>query len=161
MIVPSASMPYAPPIQASACSNSSSTTLMIPKGCAQLAGMYHIYDPERFAHGHKHVLWRGMYGNDREAGLTEFVGRLPTLAPALADFVRLIRFHRAPLTCYTRLRRRIEAALAFHLYGQPNLVGPFQDAGIRYEPRRPGEEVTEVICGSSAVLLGLPVCLEA
>ncbi len=46
--------------------------------------MYPIYDPERCAVGHKHVLWQGMYGNDREAGLAAFVERLPTLAPALA-----------------------------------------------------------------------------
>jgi hypothetical protein len=65
--------------------------------CEQLAGMYHICGPERFAVGHKHVLWRGMYGNAREADLGAFVGRLPTLAPALADFVRLIRFHARPL----------------------------------------------------------------
>jgi hypothetical protein len=58
--------------------------------CEQLAEMYHIYDPERFVLGHKHVLWRAMYGNDREAGLAAFVERLPMLAPALADFVRLI-----------------------------------------------------------------------
>ena len=129
--------------------------------CQQLAGMYHIYDPELFAIGQKRALWRGMYGRDREAGLAAFAERLPTLAPALADFVRLMRFHLAPFTCHTRLRRRIEAARALHLYSQPGLVGPFQDAGIRYEPRRPDEEVTEVICGSSVVLLGLPARLQA
>jgi hypothetical protein len=93
--------------------------------------MYHIYDTERFAAGQKHVLWRGMYGSDREAGLAEFVERLPTLALALADFVRLIRFHLARLTYHTRLRRRIEAALALHLSRQPGIVPQCQDAGIR------------------------------
>jgi hypothetical protein len=127
----------------------------------QLAGMYHIYNPERFAFGHKHVLWRGLHGNDREPGLAAFVERLPTLAPALAGFVRLMRFHLAPLTCDTRLRRRIEAALALHVSSQPGLVGSFQDAGIRYLPRRAGEEPVEVLCMSSAVLLGLPARLEA
>ena len=83
--------------------------------CQQLAGMYHIYDPGLFAVGQKRALWRGLYGNDREPGLAAFVECLPSLAPALANFVRLIRFHLAPLTCHTRLRRRIEAALAMHL----------------------------------------------
>jgi hypothetical protein len=101
----------------------------------QLAGMYHIYEPGMFAVGQKHALWRGMYGRDRESSLAALVDRLPTLAPALADFVRLMRFHLAPLTCQTRLRRRIEAALARHLSRQPGLVGSFQDAGIRYAPR--------------------------
>jgi hypothetical protein len=123
--------------------------------------MYHIYDPERFALGQKHVLWLGLYGNDREPSLAAFVERLPTLAPALADFVRLIRFHLAPLTCDTRLRRRIEAALALHLYSQPGLVGQFQDAGIRYAPRRACEEPIDVRCQSSEVLLDLPARLEA
>jgi hypothetical protein len=56
--------------------------------CQQLAGMYHIYEPELFAVGQKRALWRGLYGNDREAGLAAFVECLPSLAPALANFVR-------------------------------------------------------------------------
>jgi hypothetical protein len=128
--------------------------------CQQLAGMYHMYDPERFAVGQTYALWRGMYGNDREAGLAAFVARLPMLAPALANLVRLTGFHLAPLICDTRLRRRIEAALAMHLHRQPGLVGPFQDVGIRYVPRRVGEEPIDVRCQSSAVLLGLPACLD-
>jgi hypothetical protein len=53
----------------------------------QMAEMYYIYDPKRFACGQERALWQGMYANDREAGLAAFVERLPTLAPALADFV--------------------------------------------------------------------------
>jgi hypothetical protein len=131
------------------------------QGCAQLAGMYYIDDLEPFAAGPKHVFWRGMYGRDRESGLAAFVERLPTLASALADFVRLMRFYLAPLTCHTRLRRRIEAALARHVSCQPSLVGSFQDTGIRYAPRHAGEEPVEVLCMSSAALLGLPARLVA
>jgi hypothetical protein len=120
-----------------------------------------IHDPKWFARRHKHVLWRGIYENNREAGLADFVERLPTLAPALADVVRLIRFHLAPLTCDTRLRRWIEAALALHVSRQPGLVGPFQDAGIRYVPQCVGEEPVDVLCRSSAVLRGLPARLVA
>jgi hypothetical protein len=67
--------------------------------CQQLAGMYHIYEPELFAVGQKRALWRGLYGREREAGLADFVERLPTLVSALANFVRRMRFHPAPLTC--------------------------------------------------------------
>jgi hypothetical protein len=102
-----------------------------------------------------------MYGNDREAGLAAFVERVPTLAPALADFVQLIRFHLAPLTCDTRLRKRSEAALALHLSRQPGLMGSFQDAGIRYVRRCADEEPIDVRCESPAVLLSLPIRLEA
>jgi hypothetical protein len=65
-----------------------------------------------------------MYGNSREASLDVFVERLPAFAPALADFVRLVRFHLAPLTCHTSLRRRIEAALALHYPANPDSGDP-------------------------------------
>jgi hypothetical protein len=100
-----------------------------------------------------------MHGNDRESGLAAFVERLPTLAPALADFVRLMQFYLPPLTCHTRLRRRIEAALALYLYRHQGIVGQFQDAGIRYEPRPAGEEPIDVRCQSSAVPPGRPASL--
>jgi hypothetical protein len=87
--------------------------------------------------------------------------RLPTLAPALADVVRLTRFHLAPLTCDTCLGRRIEAALAQHLPRQRGLVGSYQDAGIHYAPWRASEEPIDVRCQSSAVRLSLPTRLEA
>jgi hypothetical protein len=75
------------------------------------------------------------------------------LAPALADVVRLMRFHLAPLTFQTQLRKRIEATLAHHLYSQPGLVGSFQDAGIRDALRRVGEAPVDVLCRSSTILL--------
>jgi hypothetical protein len=129
--------------------------------CEQLAGLYHIYDPDLFALGQKRALWRGMYGTDREARLAAFAERLPTLAPTLTRFIGLIRFHLAPLTCEGRLRRRIEGALAEHLSRQPGLVGQFQDSEVHYAPRRAGEAPIEVHCRSMAVLLGLPAVLEA
>jgi hypothetical protein len=88
------------------------------------------------------------------------VEHLPTLVLALANFVRLIRFHLAPLTCHTRFRRQIEAALALYLHRQPGIVGTFQDVGIRSAPRRTGEKPIDVRCQSSALLLGLPARLE-
>jgi hypothetical protein len=105
--------------------------------------------------GQTRALWRGMYGRDRKSGLAIFVQRLRMLAPALSDFVLLMRFHLAPLTCHTRLRRRSEAALAHHLSCQPDLVGLFQDAGIRYVLRCGGEDPIDVLFQSSTVLLGL------
>jgi hypothetical protein len=102
-----------------------------------------------------------MYGNGCEADLDVFVERLPALAPALADFVRLVPFHLAPLACHTSLRRRIEAALALHLSRQSGLGGRFPDVDICHVSRCAGEEPIEVRCQSPAGLLGLPACLEA
>lgn len=78
-----------------------------------------------------------------------------------ADVVRLLRFYLAPLTCQTRLRRRIDAVLARHLSRQPGLVGAFQDSGVRYAPRHACDVPVDVRCQSSAVLLGLPARLHS
>ncbi len=128
----------------------------------QLSGMYHIYDPKALAHGDKRALWNGLYGDTRETeGLHGFVNRLPELSVPLAGFIKLMRFHVAELSQEKRLRERIEAAISRHLKNQPGIIGTFQDDGIRYRPRRTGEEPVIVKCRSAGRILGLPDRLEA
>jgi hypothetical protein len=83
--------------------------------CERVAGLYHICGPERFAVGHKHVVCRVLYRNDHELGLAAFMECLLILAPALADFVSLMRFRLTPLACRTRLRRGRNVALVLDL----------------------------------------------
>ncbi len=98
----------------------------------QLSGMYRLYDPERFVRDEKVLLWRGVYGPGSEPSLAGFVQQLPQLAPVLTEFVKLMRFHVAPLRSDARIRKRIEAALAHHLASQSPPVGSFQEEDIRY-----------------------------
>jgi hypothetical protein len=127
----------------------------------QLAGWYRLYDPTLMRAGTKRLLWRGMYGRDKEETPTPFIAQLPTLAPALQSYVRLIRFHLAPVEVEARLRKRIEAALAAHLRAQPGPAGTFQDTDIRYQPRRPNELPVHVVVRTSVALEGLPEALAA
>jgi hypothetical protein len=127
----------------------------------QLAGWYRLYDPTLMRAGKKRLLWRGMYGRDKEESPTLFVAQLPSLAPALQSYVRLIRFHLAPVDVEARLRKRIEAALAAHLRDQPGPVGSFQDIDIRYHPRRANELPVHVVVRTSVALEGLPEALAA
>lgn len=127
----------------------------------QLSGRYRLYEPKSFLRGERNLLWRGLYGSGAEPSLLGFVERLPTLAPPLAEFVRAMRFHVAPTTCGDRLRRRIEAAIALHLYGQANPIGELQDAGIHYAPRLPEEEAVVVHLEWAQRPLGVPDALEA
>jgi hypothetical protein len=50
----------------------------------------------------------------------------------------------------------VKATIVQHLSRQPGLVGSFQDAGIRYLPRRAEVEPIQVRCQSAVVLRGLP-----
>jgi len=55
-----------------------------------------------------------------------------------------------------RLRERIEAGLAYHLYQQEGIVGTFQDKGIRYRKRLSSEEPIQVFFEADVKLLGVP-----
>ncbi|MFZ2423432.1 MAG: GIY-YIG nuclease family protein [Anaerolineae bacterium] len=128
----------------------------------QLSGMYHIYEPESFRNGVKHALWRGAYGQEKEpSGVAGFLDLLPTIAPSLASFVRLMRFRLAPLDAERRLRERIEVAIALHLKDQPDPIGSFQEEGVRYRRRLPDEVLVTVTCRADGVIFGLPASLDA
>lgn len=126
----------------------------------QLSGRYRIYDPKAFAQGRKELLWRGVYGAGAERSVEGFVSQLPTIAPALVQFVRAIRFHVAPISTSDRLRQRIEASLADHLYRQEGAVGKFQDP-IHYSPRLENEDPVRVLLTWQARPLGVPDALVA
>ena len=124
----------------------------------QLGGRYRILDPVGFEKGRKSYLWHGGYGESKGNWPDRFLTELPTLAKPLAEFVRVMRFMIAPLDSDTRVRRRIEAALADYLYAQPDPVGSFQEE-IYYERTRPDEEPLQVTIASATPIRGLPATL--
>jgi hypothetical protein len=122
----------------------------------QMSGMYMVFDPETFARGEKDLAWGGMWRSGQELRIPAFLDMLPNLLPDLVGFIRQMRFFAAPLVCDTRLRNRIEGAIAAHLYAQPGKIGLFQDRGIRYSPRTPEEKPIEIAIHCERVLRGLP-----
>lgn len=127
----------------------------------QLSGCYRLNDPEAMRVGRREVLWLGLYGRSRETSLAGFVERLPVLAPALQTFVDLVRFHIAAFEGDTRLRKRIEAAIADHLYAQQGLAAEFQEQDIHYDRKLSEEPTVEVAVRSQVRLEGLPELVAA
>ena len=125
----------------------------------QLAGMYDIHDPSSLRRGATKVLWRGMYGGDREESLEEYVRRLPKLSPALACYIQMIRFYIAPLRAGRRLLERVEAAIVDHLRSRKRLYHEMFE-GVRYRARRRGERPLCLRCTWPRQLLGVPRRLE-
>jgi hypothetical protein len=126
----------------------------------QVSGYYRLYDPAAMLQGDKRLLWRGLYGRGAEPTLAPFIENLERLAPPLRTFIGFVRFYLGPLEVDSRLRRRIEAAIADHLYGQSGPAN-FQDAGIRYDRRHPDEAPTEVRLDGVSTLRGLPEVVAA
>jgi hypothetical protein len=119
-----------------------------------MSGGYHLYKPVEFACGIKVPLWPGRYDRDRKT-VAEFLQSYSVLHGPIEELVRLYRFFVAPLECEPRLRARIEAGLAIHLYGQEGVIGTFQDKGIRYRPRLNTEKPIQVFFEADVSLLGI------
>lgn len=121
-----------------------------------MSGGYHLYEPTEFAKGNKVLLWPGRYDPARRTTVGEFLQEFECLTASIRELARLYRFWLAPLECERRLRERVEAALAEHLYAQPGKIGGFQDRGIRYRGRKEGEDAVRVVLQAETTLLGLP-----
>lgn len=122
-----------------------------------LAGFYHLYDPEPFQRGTKRMVWEGHWDADRKRSVNEIAENYPHLCETIGKLAGLYRLFLASFDSEPRGRKRIEAAIAKHLYDQEGVVGGFQDKGIRYWPRTDAEEPVrvEIVCPQS--VLGMPI----
>lgn len=120
-----------------------------------LSGLYRLYDPPSFAKGTKVLLWEGMWKPGTRDRMGEFLNQFSKLAPVIHELLRLFRIFIAPLDAESRIRQRIEAAVAHRLYQSPGLIGEFQDQDIRYSPRRSDEKPISIKMSLSEPILGL------
>jgi hypothetical protein len=126
-----------------------------------VSGRYTFYDPAAFSRAQKLIVWEGMWRPGQETRVADFLGRHEEIIPALAEFLRRLRFYLGPTDCDTRTRKRIEAALADSFSAQPPPVGTFQDEGIRYERRRDHEGQLRVRVSGASTVVGLRASLAA
>ena len=131
-------------------------TRMLEHFKEHMSGGYHLYEPDAFACGEKVMLWPGWYDSERKTTVLEFIDMFSELAGDIIRLAKMYRFYLAPLQCERRLRERIEAGLAYHLYQQDGIIGQAQDKGIRYRGRWTDESPIEVLFQADAALLGLP-----
>ncbi len=124
------------------------------------SAMYHVYSPAEFARGEKVMLWPGRFDMECRKSKRECVAAYTELYGPIWEMTRMFRLFLTPLACDTRIRRRIESAIANALYATPGVVGAFQDK-VNYSPRLDGEAPIGCVVSSSARLLGLPERFEA
>ena len=122
-----------------------------------LSGFYRIFDPEEFAEGRKILVWGGMWKSDRKDPkfILEFLKRYSELAPKILRFIEQFRVFLAPIDVDRRIRERIESEIAGSLNEANGVVRSFQDADIRYKPRRLNEQQIKVIMAFPKSIMGL------
>jgi hypothetical protein len=125
------------------------------------AGLYHLYVPEDFIKGRKTEIWPGRYDRDRRKSLLDCISNYGSLAPSIAAIASTYRFLLAPLEADTRIRQRVEAALATAFSEIPGEFGEFQEEGIVYRPRRPAESPIACDVRASVDVVGLPATFTA
>jgi len=125
---------------------------------AYIGGLYRFYDAVALRRGDKYLLWPGMWQGERIARAEKYIADLPTLAPQLGAFLRVLRLYVAPIETEPRVRKRVEAGLAdaFYRLGDGRHL---QDNDIRYNRRQLGEDEMVVQVSCSAAILGWPSSL--
>jgi hypothetical protein len=121
-----------------------------------VSARYHVYSAAEFARGEKLVLWPGRWDVKDRKSDDECKANCQRLSGAIREMMLTLRLFLAPMSCDTRTRRRIEAAIAQPLYAVPGNVGAFQDRGVRYDPRMAAEEPIACVVNSPVPLLGVP-----
>jgi len=121
-----------------------------------LAGFYHLYDPIKMQNGIKDSVWPGYYDKNNRKAITDIINNSVGNTAVAYELTKVYKFYLAPTEIEDRLRRRIEAAIAIHLYNQPGIIGSFQDDGIRYAPRKEREEPVQVTIEAPNMICGLP-----
>lgn len=120
-----------------------------------LSARYHIYSAVEFARGEKIALWPGRFDILDRRSDEECRANCPRLSEQIRGMMLILRLFLAPMSCDTRVRRRIEAAIAQSLYATPGKVGAFQDRGVRYDPRRHAEQPFVCLASSPVPFLGV------
>jgi hypothetical protein len=128
---------------------------------AHLAGFYHLYEPTKLVDGIKVMEWPGLYDPKEPRTLSGLIENYSRLTKTIDELAKLFWFYLAPLNAKTQERKRIEGALARHLYEQQGVVGSFQDKGIRYISRKDSDQPiwVKIVCPER--ILGMPTELIA
>jgi hypothetical protein len=121
-----------------------------------ISARYHVYSAVEFARGEKLALWPGRWDVKDRKSADECLANCQRLSEPIREMMLTLRLFLAPMSCDTRTRRRIEAAIAQPLYAVPGKVGGFQDRGVRYDPRMPSEQPVACVVSCPVTLLGVP-----
>jgi len=126
-----------------------------------LGGNYRIWEPLLFSRGKKELIWNGLWKKEVRDCIPDFVDNYIELAPKIKEYLELIRVFVTPFETTTRIRRRIEGAIALSIREQPSPVGTFIESDIRYNRRGVDEEPIEVSISCNHKILGLNADLSA
>jgi len=126
-----------------------------------LGGNYRVCDPDRLPFGEARVIWNGLWRKDCRHRLGEYLHRVEELLPAIRRELLLEVVFVAPAKLESRLRRRIEGAVAGHIRSQPPPACSLLPSDIRYHLRRSTETPVAVRISIPVNVLGLPSVLSA
>ena len=121
------------------------------------SGGYRIHEAEAFKRGEKKLLWLGFNRpvEERRAAFFEYFERMEEFIPQLRAFLHTHRLYLGPFDGDQRLRRRIEAGLARHLYDQPGIIGEFQEPGVWYQWKKDDEPPISAVVSFPCALQGI------
>jgi len=126
-----------------------------------VGGYNRICDPDLLLRGEPRVLWNGLWRRGTRGRFPEYLGLVEQLLPAIRRELQMEVVFVAPLKIESRLRRRVEGALAAHIKAQPAPASSIFPTDVRYYTRNASEAAVEVSVSCSSKIYGLPELLMA
>lgn len=124
-----------------------------------LGGNYRVIDADQMRQGVERIIWDGLWRGDAQKRLPEFLRRYETLAPLTKRYLFGQAIFLAPFRGETRLRRRIEVALAHHIRSKPDASG-LLPGDIRYVVRKAAQSAVKIDISADRPIEGLPLELR-
>jgi hypothetical protein len=100
--------------------------------------------------------WSGLRDAGGRVHLADCVRQSLKLAPIIHTLSHTYQFYLGALDAPTRLRQRVESAIAQALYSSPPPVGTFQELGIHYHPSTDEETPVQYRIKALSTLRGMP-----
>jgi hypothetical protein len=118
-----------------------------------LSGVYRVYDPSEFIKGRKNLVWGGMWLPGTKDNMPQFLDQYLDMVQKIYDLIGSIRIFLAPIQVETRIRKRIEGAIASCIfkYQEKNMKTPFMEKEDRNRLCRKNKSEVQIkikICGS-------------
>lgn len=124
-----------------------------------LGDNYRVIDADQMRTGVQQILWDGLWRSGTRTRLPDFLRDYEHLAPAIKRYLLGHSVFIAPIQCGSRVRKRIEGALAQHLRALRE-ASSLLPSDIRFIVRRANEPAIAVSVSAERILDGLPAELQ-
>ena len=126
-----------------------------------MGGNYRIWGSNELGRGNSVIIWHGLWLKGTRDKMSDFLDQLPAIAPEIQKYLRSQVIFTAKVNAESRIRQRIEGAIALYFRGLLAPAASILPEEIRYFRRRESEKAVKVLIECPFPIHGMPKDLAA